>query len=60
MKVIKEGKRPELKVYRMDCGNCKAVFEFKKNETRVVFDQRDGDYMEVICPCCSTKLTHAL
>ncbi len=43
--------------YKMKCRYCKAVFEFTKSETNVVFDQRDGKFMQLKCPCCSKDLT---
>lgn len=58
MKVIKQGIKPENKVLTMECRYCKAVFEFEKREARLVYDQRDGNYLEIACPCCSEKLTH--
>ena len=52
MKIIKKGVIPS-DAYKMKCRYCKAVFE----ETNVVFDQRDGKFMQLKCPCCSKDLT---
>ena len=56
MKIIKKGVIPS-DAYKMECRYCKAVFEFTKSETNVVFDQRDGNFMKLKCPCCSKDLT---
>ena len=56
MKIIKKGVIPS-DAYKMECRYCKAVFEFTKSETNVVFDQRDGNFMQLKCPCCSKDLT---
>jgi hypothetical protein len=50
MKIIKEGRLPQEKVYRTSCGNCGTVFEFKEAEAKYTCDQRDGDFYTLHCP----------
>ena len=55
MKIIKRGKKPEERVYRVTCEYCETVFEFVKKEAKYVSDERDGDALEVKCPVCKKK-----
>ena len=50
MKIIKEGKLPEVETIRVTCRNCNCVFEFLVGEAKKTFDQRDGDYYTIACP----------
>ncbi len=52
MKILKEGKRPEEKVYRHTCTNCKTLFEFLAKEGKTIYDQRDGNFITINCPLC--------
>lgn len=60
MKILKKGKLPEDKVYTAECLNCGTEFEFKRNEGRVVHDQRDGDAIVAVCPECDCEVWVAL
>lgn len=55
MKIIKKGVKMCDRLYKMECGDCGTVFEFKEKEGKVVYDQRDGDYIEIKCPVCKEK-----
>lgn len=55
MKIIQRGVLPKDKVYRTTCVNCKTIFEFSDYEATKMFDQRDGDYLIVVCPVCEQK-----
>lgn len=59
MKIIKMGVKPEERVYRGTCSNCKTVFECQQHEgTYHVGGQRDGPWLSVPCPVCR-KSTNA-
>lgn len=60
MKIIKEGRKPELDTFRMNCSHCGAIFEIMRLEGRVVHDQRDGDYIEHACPTCSRNCSASI
>lgn len=50
MQIIKAGKLPQEKKYRLTCSTCNTVFEFKLNEARHLCDQREGDFYTISCP----------
>lgn len=52
MRILRHGVLPETKVYRGECGHCKAIFEFHRHEARFSSDQRDGDFLTIPCPTC--------
>lgn len=52
MKILKEGRLPEEKVYVHTCTNCKTLFEFWAKEGKITYDQRDRDLISVNCPFC--------
>lgn len=56
MDVIKKGKLPEDNVYLGSCHHCGTVVKFMRSEGELVFDQRDGDYIEIECPLCHTSI----
>lgn len=60
MKIIKRGTPRSERVFIMNCNNCGTTFEIKYSEGRVVYDQRDGDYIKCGCPVCQSDVTHAL
>lgn len=60
MKIIKQGKLPEEQIYHSVCNYCKTEFEFAEKEGKVVFEQRDGDYVAIDCPLCKRRCTHTL
>jgi hypothetical protein len=53
MKIIKEGKMPEERIYKHVCITCGTVFEFAKKEAQYILDQRDGDSLQISCPICN-------
>jgi len=57
MKVIKRGQKPEERIYRATCNNCKSVLEFTAGEAKYNSDQRDGDFSSVDCPVCGSNVT---
>lgn len=57
MKVIKRGKKPEDKSYKVTCDYCQTIFIFKRKEAEWHGDQRDGDYLSIRCPICKNNVT---
>jgi hypothetical protein len=58
VKIIKQGSKPEDKVYTDECSHCSTVFEYERKEASgVIYDYRDGDYITIDCPVCGTSLT---
>jgi hypothetical protein len=53
IKVMKSGRAKNLKPYPTKCNNCSCEFSFEKNDCKFSGDQRDGDFVTVICPECS-------
>jgi len=60
MRIIKEGKRPEDELYEFHCGNCGTIFEIKQSEGKIIYDQRDGNFLTYSCPVCRKQCTHDL
>lgn len=52
MKILKRGTPPEKRPYQTTCRICKTEFEFEEREGSVVYDQRDGNYVQIKCPVC--------
>lgn len=55
MRIIKPGKKEELKEYEVVCPNrkCQALIGVRVSEMKAIHDQRDGSYYEFKCPDCS-------
>lgn len=58
MEILERGKLPSEQVYVCTCGSCKSKLRFTQSEATVHYDQRDGDYVWVKCPVCSSTITH--
>ena len=56
VKVIKQGQKPESRVYRGSCRTCHTEIEFERHEAKYNVDQRDGDYLSIRCPTCSSDI----
>ena len=56
MKIIKRGKDPNKKKYKVTCDNCKTIFEFLYCEAKYNADDRDGDYLSIKCPVCKEEI----
>lgn len=53
MRIIKEGKIPELKEYYLTCSRCKTEFScLQKEFITNHHDQRDGWTRSINCPIC--------
>lgn len=42
------------------CRKCKSSLLVHKTDGKTVFDQRDGDYVEIECPVCQDRITIAV
>lgn len=56
IKIIQKGQLPALKVYKVTCRYCTSVLEFTQQDGKIHYDQRDGDYIEILCPVCTSIL----
>lgn len=59
MKIIRRGQKPEQRTHQHTCRECSTVFEFEQHEAKLVFDQRDGDFLQIKCPVCGTQCAKA-
>ncbi len=50
--ILKRGSIPAEKVYRATCRKCNSVLAFTQLDGKVVYDQRDGNYVAITCPVC--------
>ena len=55
MKVLKPQKHP-LGSFKLiwDCSWCGAQLEAEEGDLRLTYDQRDGDFVTMVCPECKT------
>jgi phage FluMu protein Com len=58
-KILRQGKLPEKELFEISCDNCKTLFQFERQEAKLVPDQRDGDFLEIDCPFCHKRQTVA-
>lgn len=56
MRVIKQGKLPENKLYAAACRNCKTEVEFNEGEAERRF-HRNETHLVVDCPLCKEPIT---
>jgi hypothetical protein len=54
MKIIERGVLPSEREWRATCTTCRTRFECLESEGKVCDDQRDGRYLAVACPVCSS------
>ena len=57
MRIIKEGNKHLGVEVEVICRQCQSELGVKKSDGRIVYDHRDGDYIEVQCPVCSRDIT---
>lgn len=60
MRIIKQGQKPEDILHTLICHKCKCEFEFKQIEAKMNYDQRDGNFLSIRCPCCNEYLTKSV
>lgn len=56
MKIIRQGIRPQDRLYRGICSNCATEVEFTEGEGNRSPDQRDNGAVSVECPTCSCMI----
>ena len=53
MEIIVPGNLEKTKrIIKFSCSNCDCVWKAEKGEYEYKFDQRDGEYSSMRCPCC--------
>ena len=55
MQILKPGRIPNTKK-KFNCGYCGCIFICDKEECKYHLDQKDGDYLEAICPTCKRSV----
>jgi len=60
MEIIKRGTPPGEKIHEATCNSCKTEVRFKESEGKITYDQRDGNYVTVMCPVCNSLIYKAL
>jgi DNA-directed RNA polymerase subunit RPC12/RpoP len=60
MEILIRGTSPKEKTYDGTCLTCRTTVRFLAVEGKVTRDQRDGDYISVVCPVCGGKIHSAL
>ena len=62
MKVLERGQNPNdpNKLFNARGHGCKSLIEFARVESKVTYDQRDGDFMTVTCPVCAIPIHAAI
>lgn len=55
MKIIKQGKLPEVRTFTKTCSKCGTVFEFKEIEGVKEY-HRNELYLHVNCPLCFNSI----
>lgn len=57
MRVIRQGQDPRLTPVTCTCAQCRSEIEFLPHEAKLVSDQREGDFYQLMCPVCSSTIT---
>ena len=55
IKIIKQGIDPKDYTYAHKCYECDTIFTFQKTDFETVYDQRDGDFLRIVCPVCKDQ-----
>lgn len=56
MEILFKGIPPSEKDYTGECYYCKTRVRFKAKEGKTTYDQRDGNFITVLCPVCSRPI----
>lgn len=57
IRIIKQGKLPEEKVYRFTCYHCKTEFTAQEKDGNKTYNQHDGTSVTVSCPLCNHQVS---
>lgn len=57
IEILKKGTLPKDKVYIIECDYCTTSFKFNREDARYNSDQRDGDFLSILCPLCEGYCT---
>lgn len=60
MEILFRGTPPNERTFFAKCNNCASEIRFKEHEGVVTRDQRDGDFITIICPICSHHINKNL
>lgn len=60
MRILSRGQRPEDTIHQGTCNTCGTRVEFTRAEGEITYDQRDGDFVRVNCPCCGGGISSPL
>jgi hypothetical protein len=59
MQIIKKGDLDRLKnSIRFNCKKCGCVFIADNDEYQKHFDQYQGNWIEIHCPCCNNRIIY--
>ena len=55
MRIIKKGKLPEERLFKVVCRNCSTEFEFTQGEAKMNYPDRpgEGNSLSIECPVCN-------
>jgi len=56
MKIIKQGKRPEDRIWDGTCTNCGSILQAHQHELNITHDPRDGYLGDAECPVCERRV----
>lgn len=56
MKILKEGRKPELRMYQAKCNTCDCEIQFDESEARLNRQDDGPDYFVVPCPNCRRSI----
>ncbi len=56
MRIIKQGQLISDQLFEATCRTCGTEIEFARKEAENIFDQREGDYLQIDCPLCNSMI----
>jgi endogenous inhibitor of DNA gyrase (YacG/DUF329 family) len=56
MEILHRGTPKSDIIHNGECPKCKTVVKFSRHEGKVIYSQRDGDFVTVDCPVCGDKI----
>jgi len=56
MKIIRAGTPETMRIFEGECIHCHTQVEFYQHEGKVTYDQKEGDYITVVCPICGKNI----